>query len=377
MPGIIPSRVTIDVNLSTLSANFRKIREAVPPLGVIAVLKANAYGLGLPKIASRLGSEGAAAIATAELSEAIVAQQATSGTIPILILGSLLPYEIEPAINAGFRIPIAGLAEAEAVSAAAVRLGKPAICHYAIDTGMSRVGFHPEEADALLPRIASLPNLVSEGIYSHFPTANIPNDAPTATQVGEFKKLLASLAVKGLRFPMIHIANSDGINNVPDSYARPFTHVRTGINLFGSFDPLGNRRLHVKPIFTIRAYLAQVRHVRAGDSIGYGRTFICPRDLLVGTVAAGYADGLPLALSNRGTLLLRGKHCPVIGRICMDYTTISLDQVPDARPGEEIVCLGQQLNESIQMDSWTNLKGTHPYEILCAIGSRVRRNYIV
>ena len=175
---------------------------------------------------------------------------------------------------------------------------------------------------------------------------------------------------------MVHIANSDGINNVAAACAAPFTHVRTGINLYGSFDPLGNRRLQVQPVLTLRASLAQVRHVKAGATIGYGRTYTCPRDMLVGTVAAGYADGLPLALSNRGTLLIRGRHCPVIGRICMDYTTVALDQVPDAAPGDEVVCLGRQGDAAIPIDTWASLKGTHAYEILCSIGSRVRRRYV-
>ena len=348
-----PSRVTLDVSLDTLFGNFRKIQDAVAPLGVIVVLKANAYGLGMPRIAEALGRGGAAAIAVAELSEALSAQEATGG-----------------------RIPVASPAEARAISDAATRLGTDAICHFAIDTGMSRVGFLPEEAAAALPGIARLPRIRCEGIYSHFPTANLPGDEPTAAQLDVFRALLGQLAARGLRFPMVHIANSDGINNVAAACAAPFTHVRTGINLYGSFDPLGNRRLQVQPVLTLRASLAQVRHVKAGATIGYGRTYTCPRDMLVGTVAAGYADGLPLALSNRGTLLIRGRHCPVIGRICMDYTTVALDQVPDAAPGDEVVCLGRQGDAAIPIDTWASLKGTHAYEILGSIGSRVRRRYV-
>ena len=371
-----PSRVTLDVSLDTLFGNFRKIQDAVAPLGVIVVLKANAYGLGMPRIAEALGRGGAAAIAVAEFSEALSAQEATGGRIPVLILGSLLPSEIEPALRAGFRIPVASPAEARAISDAATRLGTDAICHFAIDTGMSRVGFLPEEAAAALPEIARLPRIRCEGIYSHFPTANLPGDEPTAAQLDVFRALLGQLSARGLRFPMVHIANSDGINNVAAACTAPFTHVRTGINLYGSFDPLGNRRLQVQPVLTLRASLAQVRHVKAGATIGYGRTYTCPRDMLVGTVAAGYADGLPLALSNRGTLLIRGRHCPVIGRICMDYTTVALDQVPDAAPGDEVVCLGRQGDAAIPIDTWASLKGTHAYEILCSIGSRVRRRYV-
>lgn len=376
MPPSIPARVTLDVDLAVLSENFRKIREAVAPLGVVAVLKANAYGLGMPVIARRLGEAGAAAIATAELSEALEALAATDGRIPVLILGTLLPDEIEPAVEAGIRIPIADFSGAEAVSAAARRLGKTARCHIAIDTGMSRVGIRPDEAADTIPLVAALPGIEIEGLYSHFPTANIPDDEATAAQVVAMRDLAARLAKAGIRIPVLHIANSDGINNVPESYAAPFTHVRTGINLYGSFDPVGNRRLRVQPVCTLRARLAQVRHVKAGATIGYGRTFTAPRDMLVGTVAAGYADGLPLALSNRGSILVGGALCPVIGRICMDFTTIDLAQAPHAQAGDEAVCLGRQGSREIGIDEWATLKGTHPYEVLCAIGSRVKRNPI-
>ena len=371
----VPSRVTLDVSLPAVESNFRKIADAVAPLGVIAVLKADAYGLGMPAIARRLGAAGAAGIATAELAEALAAQEATGGRIPVGILGSLLPDEIEPAVRAGIRIPLSDPAEAAAVSAAAVRLRRRARCHVALDTGMSRVGVRLDEAEALIPRFAALPGIELEGLYSHFPTANLPGDPATAAQVRAVKALARRLAAAGIRFPALHLANSDGINNVPAACRAPFTHVRAGINLHGSFDPIGNRRLRLEPVFTLRARLAQVRRVPAGATLGYGRTYALPRETLVGTVAAGYADGLPLALSNRGSILVRGALCPVIGRICMDFTTVSLEQAPDAQVGDEAVCLGRQGGREIGIDEWATLKGTHPYEVLCAIGSRVRRAY--
>ena len=371
-----PSRVTLEVSLGAVAGNFRAVARRVSPLGVVAVLKADAYGLGMPRIAARLGEEGASGIATAELREALAAQEATGGKIPVGVLGSLMPDEIVPAVRAGLRIPLSDMDEARAVSAAAVKLGREARCHVALDTGMSRVGVALPDADETVPRFAALPGIRLEGLYSHFPTANVPGDAATLAQVRAVKALVRRLAAKGIVFDALHVANSDGVNNVPSACRAPFTHVRTGINLHGSFDPLGARALALKPVFTLRARLAQVRLVRAGSTIGYGRTWTAPRDLLVGTVAAGYADGLPLALSNRGSILVHGQPCPVVGRICMDFTTVLLDQVPDARPGDEAVCLGRQGGREIGIDEWATLKGTHAYEVLCAIGSRVRRTYV-
>ena len=370
-----PSRVTLEVSLGSVAGNFRAVQARVAPLGVIAVLKADAYGLGMSRIAERLGREGAAGIATAELREALAAQEATGGKVPVGILGSLMPDEIGPAVRAGIRIPLSDLDEARAVSAAARKCGRTARCHVALDTGMSRVGVALEDAEETVPRFAALPGIELEGLYSHFPTANVPGDGATLAQVRAVKALVRRLAAKGVRFAALHVANSDGVNNVPAACRAPFTHVRTGINLHGSFDPLGARALALKPVFTLRARLAQVRLVRAGRTIGYGRTWTAPRDVLVGTVAAGYADGLPLALSNRGSILVHGQPCPVVGRICMDFTTVLLDQVPDARPGDEAGCLGRQGGREIGIDEWATLKGTHAYEVLCAIGSRVRRTY--
>ncbi len=370
-----PSRVTLDVNLDAIADNYHKIADSVRPLGVVSVLKANAYGLGMPDIARELVGRGSAGIATASLAEALDAQAATGGGVPVLILGTVLPDELEPAIRAEVRLPLASLAEAKAASALAVRLRKTVRCHVALDTGMSRVGVSLREAAEMIPQMAALPNLEIEGMYSHFPTAGIPRDAPTAAQVRDIKALVAKLAKNGVPIPVLHLANSDGVNNVPAACRAPFTHVRVGLDLYGAFDPAGER-LGLRPVLTFRARLAQVRRVPADATIGYGRTFTCPREMLVGTVAAGYADGLPFALSNRGSVLVHGVPCPVVGRVCMDFTTLDLAQVPDAQPGDEVVCLGRQGANEIPVNTWAALKGSHPHDILCAIGPRVKRNYV-
>lgn len=369
----VNSRVVLDIDLDILAENFRKITASVSPLKTIVVLKANAYGLGMTPIAHALANVGASAIATAELGEALAA---AAFKLPVLILGTVLPDELEPALRAGIRIPVAGLEEARTISAVAGRLGTTATCHIALDTGMGRVGIRLADAIDLIPKIAAFPHIVLEGMYSHFPTAYLENDADTPKQIESFKRLASDLRARGIPIPWLHIANSDAINNFPGAYEAPFTHVRTGINLYGSFDIIGNRRLRLRPVLTMRAKLAQVRTLTAGSTIGYGRTFVCPRDMRVGTVAAGYADGLPLALSNRGSLLIRGRLCPVIGRISMDYTTVALDQVDDATAGDDVICVGSEKTNAISVETWATLKGTHPYEVICSIGNRVQRHYL-
>ena len=179
-----------------------------------------------------------------------------------------------------------------------------------------------------------------------------------------------------MTFPFVHIAASDALNNFPESTRPPFTLCRCGINMYGYCDPEVRPSMHLVPVVELKTRLAAVRILPAGASIGYGRMHRLRQDTRVGTIAAGYADGLPLALSNRGYVLVNGRLCPVLGRISMDYTTISLENVPEAQPGDEVVCVGTQGDQTITLEEWAQLKGTHAYELLCSIGSRVGRSYL-
>jgi alanine racemase len=238
---------------------------------------------------------------------------------------------------------------------------------------MGRLGLLAREAERAVPEIAALPGLRCEGIYSHFPVAYRSGSDYTNAQIEAFLDLLRRLEARGLTFPLRHMANSDAINNFPRAFRAPFNAVRTGINLHGSFDIEGRRALDLRPVLTLKTRLAAVRRLPAGTHVGYGCTYRLPCEMLVGVVSAGYADGLPLALSNRGHVLIRGRPCHVLGRVSMDYTTVALDQVPDAQWGDEVVCLGGEGPAAVSVEDWAALKGTHPYEVICSFGSRVAR----
>jgi alanine racemase len=367
------SRVWLDVNLFTLRENFGKIRDAVAPCGVIAVLKANAYGLGVRPIAQALAEAGAVGFGVAELKEAL--NLAEVG-LPVQILGGVLPEEIAPAVAAGVILPVTDLDTARRISAESVRQGRETEIHFLVDTGMGRLGILAVDAESVIREAVGLPGLACRGIYSHFPVAYHAGGEYTLRQVATFKGLLARLADAGITFAKVHIANSDAVNNFSDPACRaPFNLVRTGINLHGSFDTEGQRTLKLQPVLTLKTRLVAVRTLPAGMSLGYGCTYTLPHEMPVGTVSAGYADGLPLALSNRGYVLIRGLPCPVLGRVSMDYSTVSLEQVPDAAVGDEVICLGGEGLTSISVEQWAQLKGTHPYEIICSFGSRVERRY--
>ena len=367
------ARVRLEISLTRLRENYRKIADAVAPCAVIAVLKANAYGLGMRPIARALVEAGVRRFAVAELAEALGLAELG---LPVLILGNVLPEEIPEAVATGIELPVPDLRTARLISAEAVRQGRAAAVHVAVDTGMGRLGILASEAEEEIARCLALPGLRPEGIYSHFPMAYRGGSEYTLRQIRAFVDLLGRLAARGLAFALRHIANSDAINNFPQTFAPPFNAVRTGINLHGNFDSEGQRALNLRSVLTLKARLTQVRRLSAGMAIGYGLTYRLPRDMTVGTVSAGYADGLPLALSNRGYVLIRGRACPVLGRVSMDYTSVSLEEAPEAECGDEVICLGGEGPAAITVEDWAQLKGTHPYEIICSFGSRVARCYV-
>jgi alanine racemase len=373
MSPSIPRRVWLEISLGTLTDNFRKIADAVAPAGVLAVLKANAYGLGVLPIAEALAKAGASGFGVAEPFEAL--QLLPLGR-PVQILSSVLPEEIGPMVAAGVTLPVTDEETARLISDAAVRLGKTATVHFKLDTGMGRLGILAADAPAVIRRVRSLPGLCCEGVFSHFPYAYETGSELTNRQMDLFCAVLADVARDGIVFAKRHIANSDAVNNFPRACREPFNLVRTGINLHGSFDTAGRRALQVKPVLTLKTRLTAIRTLPAGTGIGYGHTYRLHRPTRVGTVSAGYADGLPLALSNRGYVLIHGTPCPVLGRLSMDYTTVSLESVPEAAVGDEVVCLGGEGVHALTVEDWAALKNTHPYEIICSFGNRVERRYV-
>lgn len=369
----IPRRVWLEVDLATLRANYRKIVKAVAPCHVIAILKANAYGLGVHPVARALADCGVAGFGVAEPYEALSLLDLGR---PIQIMGSVMTDELAALVAGDVILPVTDLAIAMAISAEAGRQKRRTRIHIKVDTGMGRLGVLVRDAPDVIRAVVRLPHLNCEGIYSHFPMAYRTGDDYTNRQIHDFTTLLQNLATDGITFEKRHIANSDAINNFPRTWQPPFNYVRTGINLHGSFDTEGMRTLQVKSVLTLKTRLTAVRHLPAGTYIGYGLTYRLPHASLVGTVSAGYADGLPLALSNRGHFIIRGTPCPVLGRLSMDYTTVSLEQAPDARVGDEVVCLGGNDPLAVSVEDWAQLKATNAYEIICSLGNRVERRYL-
>ncbi len=373
-------RVWVEASLGKLESNYKKIAAAVKPARVLCVMKANAYGLGVLPFARALAATDTAGFGVAEPFEALQLVDAMAArrlpSKPVQILSSILPDEIQPMVDAGVTLPVIDVPTARLIDAAARRRRTVAKVHFKLDTGMGRLGILAKDAPRVIRAVKHMKHLDCEGIFSHCPMAYDPSNPFTEEQIELFKSILADVAKDGISFKKIHIAASDAINNFPNACRRPFNMVRTGINLHGSFDPNGRRALSVEPVLTLKTRVAQVRMLPAGTTLGYGRTWCLNRPTRVATISAGYADGLPFALSNRGHVLIHGAVCPVIGRISMDYTTVDASHAPSVEPGDEVICLGGSGKGKVTPDDWGAMKGTHAYEIICSLGNRVERVYV-
>ena len=355
-----------------LVSNYMRIAERVRPAKVLCVLKANAYGLGVRSVAKALYGAGCRMFGVADAFEAVELKGICPGC-HVQMLSSVLPDEIPDMVKEGIVLPAMDLATARLVSRAACRLGTKARMHFKVDSGMGRLGVPVAGALDVLAKAAALPSLEIEGAFSHLATAGTPKDAYALAQIADFKTFLRAAGEEGFRFKAVHIAASDAINNFPQCAKRPFNMVRAGIDLYGSFDPNGRRELGVECVFSLKARVAQVRTLPVGTSLGYLSTYRLAKRSRIATIAAGYADGLPLALSNKGNVLVNGRVCPVVGRISMDYATVDVSGAGDVRPGDEVVCLGSDGRHSIFPDDWAAAKGTHAYDIICSLGRRVER----
>lgn len=372
----IHGRVKLEIDCTKLKNNFAAVLKKVAPCQVLSVLKANAYAAGADRLGPLAVSAGASRIGVADLTEALAMQQAVQNAVPIQILGVVTPEELPAAVEHGVVIPVDGLAMAEAVSAEAVRQQKIATVHLILDTGMGRFGWIAGAETGEVKAASRLPNLNIEGIYSHFPCAGVPGEAGTVAQIELFKKQLTQLEKSGVTFRYRHIAASDGILCQTPSHQEPFNLVRLGLCWYGVCRNPGEEDIGLQPALRLTTVVGAVRELPAGATVGYNRTVKLQRKTRIATICAGYADGLPLALSNTGRVLINGVSCPVLGRVSMDYTMVDVSNVPgQVAWGTPVTLWGGDGNEYLSIAEYAQHKNTHIHDILCALGSRVRRVY--
>ena len=357
-----PLRTWCTVSLSALRSNLRILRRAAPKgTRVLAVVKDNAYGHGLVPVARALSRAGCEEFGVAFASEGVELRQAGIRE-PILLLGSSLPSEFPAALAHRLTVTLSSIQEARELARAAEKARTTALVQAKLDTGMNRLGAKPSDFPQLLSSIHRHPRLDLVGTFTHLACAG---SDPKFTRRQLQESLL--LPMGGHR----HYANTAAsLLRHPD----PMTHIRPGLGLYG-IDSRPEGRAPLRPVLSWKSRVLVVRNIRRGETVSYGATFRAPRDLRVATVGTGYADGLPFSLGNRGHALIRGRLCPIVGRVTMDMTLLDVSKVPTAQRGTEVIWIGSSGKQKRTASDLAGEAGTIPWEIFTRIAPRIPRFY--
>ncbi|HET9266123.1 MAG TPA: alanine racemase [Vicinamibacterales bacterium] len=358
------------VDLDAIRSNFRAISGFLSGRArVIGVVKANAYGHGSVEVGRTLESAGAAMLACADIEEAIALREG-GVRAPILVFGALSVSDLEGVVTHDLTPTISTPGAARALHAIAARHGVVLHCHLKIDTGMNRLGFRHDNLRRTLPDAASR-HLAIDAVYTHFATADDPEHSLFAEQRQRFEDALAVLPELGVHAPIRHAANSAALLRDERVW---YDFVRPGLLLYGVVPPPLAATLGVRPAMSLRSRIVAVKGLRPGEGAGYGVRDAGNAPRSVAIVPAGYADGLDTRLAGRGSMLVRGRRAPIVGSVCMDMTIIDVTGM-EAAPGDDVVIIGEQGEESIGVREMAAAIGAIPYELLCRVGSRIERVY--
>lgn len=368
-------RCWAEIDLAALERNLRLIRASLPAhIRYVAVVKADAYGHGLHQVAARMMHSGADLFAVANVAEAATLRE-LGPDWPILLLSPVLPTEDHFIAELDLAATLSTADEITRFAKVGQSAGRAMAVHLKIDTGMGRLGVWHEEAPELYAQIVANPHLRLAGIYTHFAS---PDDDPEFTEE-QRRRFLTALERCGdikLASIYVHADNSAGIETMPG--ASPFNAVRIGLLQFGIL-PHPNSLLaevHTEPVFSFRTRVGIVKKLPAGTTISYGRTHRLTRDTMVAVLCAGYGDGIPRAVSNRGQVLIHGQRCPVLGRVTMDQTIVDVtDLKQEARCGDVVALVGTQGDANISITEFSQWADTIPWETLCSVTKRVPRIY--
>jgi alanine racemase len=371
---IRPTVARIDLN--ALKSNYRHIVEYLanhPPAPAprpIAVVKANAYGHGAGQVARALEDAGADLLACADIEEGAALREA-GVRAEILVFGALSVSDLDGLFDCRLTPTISTPGAARAVQAVAARYKQRLRYHMKIDTGMNRLGFRSDNLRRTLPELLTSENLELDAVYTHFATADDPESRLFSDQRLRFGRALLVVEELGGRPRYRHAANSAAL--LRDSRVW-FDRVRPGLLLYGIVPPPLAATLPLLPVMTLRSRVVAVKGIRPGDVVGYGGRFIAERPTTIAIIPAGYADGLDLRLEGRGVVLIRGRRQPIVGAVSMDMLAADVTGL-QVSPGDEVVVIGAQGEDRIDVREMAATIGTIPWEILCRIGSRIQRIY--
>lgn len=366
-------RICAEIDISAIEKNIEGARSRIPTnTNIMAVIKADAYGHGAAAVAEYIGDK-VEWFGVSNVLEALELRR-TGIENPILILGYVSPEEYSAVVENNITIAMYSLSDAEKLSDEAAFRGKNAGVHIKIDTGMSRIGYavNSKSADEV-SCISHLPNIKITGLFSHFARADEKDKSSAKKQIEEFERFDSMLKDRCVNIPIRHIENSAGIMELDKTYEM----VRMGIMLYGLYpsDEM-DRAYKLYPAMRLVSHVSMVKTLDPGVGISYGHTYVTMSERKIATVPVGYADGYPRCLSNKADVLIAGKRCPIVGRVCMDQMMVDVSNIDSVSVGDKVVLMGAMGDEFISCDELANAAGTVNYELVCSISRRVPRVYL-
>ncbi|MCB6993789.1 alanine racemase [bacterium 210820-DFI.6.37] len=366
-----------EINLSNLDHNIKNIIAKVgSDVDIIGVIKADGYGHGSVEVAQVLRENGVRTFAVAALSEAIKLRE-HGAQEEIIMLGLTPDLYADTIVQYGITPVVCSSSNAAAIATAAEKAGKIVSGLVAVDTGMGRIGYLPDDAEAVsdIKKMESLSGFRIKGIFSHFATADAADKTYAKEQERKYNAFYEKLAAAGINIPMKTFANSAAIMEIPSVY---FDAVRPGIILYGCYpsSEVDKKQLALKPVMSVKANIVHLKKIPKGATVSYGRKYTAPRESLIATLALGYADGYPRPYSQVGKVIVNGTFAPIAGNICMDQCMVDVTDVPDVKIGDEVIIMGSDGKNTILADDIGDATGTINYEIVCAFGQRLPKVYI-
>ncbi len=362
--------ITIDID--ALKHNFHALSKLLAPkcMGIMAVVKSDAYGHGLIEVSKALVKEGAKFLGISEVEEA--AQIRDAGiTTPILLLSGLALGAEKDAFYYDLIPGVADLSSLNALEETARLYDVKKDVHIKVDTGMGRLGFSIDEAKDIFLKKDEWPHLNFSGLYSHLSASDDPEDPFTYNQLNKFLSFISFLKKRGLLPPIIHMANSGGVINFPETH---FDIVRPGLALYGAYPGEASKeKIHLRPVMSFKSKIISIHKRAANSPVSYGHTYYTKRESKIAVVPVGYDDGYLRALSNKASVLVNGQLCPVVGRICMKALMIDITDIDGVNINDEVVLLGKQGSNEITIEMLAEWANTISYEIMCLLGTRNQR----
>ncbi len=364
----------VEIDLDAIAHNCREIKKWIgEKTELAAVIKGNAYGQGIIMVAKTALESGATRLAAARVDEGVVVRKAGIEA-PIFVMGYVPAEEMETVVRWRITPPIMHWHTAKAISeiSSAQRVVTPV--HVKVDTGMGRFGLLPDEVVDFVKRLVELPGIRLEGLYTQFAVADEVDKTYTYQQWDVYKKVLKGLEEAGIHIPIRHVCNSAATLNFPEMH---LDMVRCGIAIYGHYpSPVTNHSIALRPAMTLKSRVGRIRTLPPGSSISYGCTYTTTRPTTVALVPIGFGDGLSRQLSNKGSVLIRGKRAPIVGQVCMDQCIVDVSGIPDVQQDDDVVLFGRQDEAEITAEEIASLMDSINYVVLVAISARVPRVYL-